>query len=1066
VRKLALFLLALLVLAVGAVLAAPSFIDWNAWRDDVAARVQAATGRAVEIEGDLSVRILPRPALSVDGLRLANIDGGSTRHMARVGALRATVAWAPLVQGEVRVTSLRIIDPVILLERLADGRTNWTFATEDDPGSGGASGTAGGPVVLPMPGTAQPDERNAEAPAVGMTVALENVQIRNGRVALRDAVHNRETNLSVPTLNLSADSLRGPYRVSGDIATGTPTPVPVVFDALVGSLDDGTTATPLDLDLLLPDTGETATLSGSLTDPLGSPVLHGSLTLKGPDLAAAAANLSALLDASPGSEGTLPRRPFSLSAALSADPASLSLSDLRADLDGAQAQGNARVTWANDGANAALTLRVRTLNLDEWFARAPQTGSAPAFHWPSLPAVLTGRIETTADALTWHGYAVRQVAVKATLDDGSLTLEDASAALPGAATLSARGTVTVEGGQPAFRGHVIASAANLRETLAWLGLPLEGPPSDRLRGFALGMQVDGTPAQARFTDVDMTLDTTRVSGALVLRGGQRLGLGANLRLESLNLDAYLPAAPPSAPEEFPGLARWVPGPAVLGLLDTVDVNALIAADSVTVHDLPLRDVSLAGSLVGGRLTLDRFTVADLAETRVTASGGLSGLGESLAFHGLSVDLEIDNPARTARLLNLDPPAALRGLGPLTQTVRLDGPANAVDVTAALHGQDGSLDLNGTVTGLPDEQPGYDLSVDLRHPDAAALARQIAHPDAPPPLPGDAAPVPLALATRVSGEGGALTLAALDLRIGNNRLEGAATVGLTDPRPHLVVDLRTDHLGIPLPPDMPLPSWLDADLNLTAGTLALGNLPPLTDATAQARWQPEALTLDSLTADVAGGRVQATATVTSPAGQTEPTWSSRIDAQDMDMARLLGVDEASDPETDALGTATLSLDLDGTGRRAEDLLSRTRGEATVSLTGLRPIPPALEGSPLAALLKPLGELDRTTAGLSGSADPGVRTTDVTGRAHLDSGILTVDALSLEHPLYQGALKGTVDLVAGTIEADGALTIPEGPFRAVVGDSVPLRVFGPLTDPAVRASFRRLRIDPARLRGQIR
>ena len=42
------------LLAVAAVLVLPSFIDWNNYRDDIAAQIESATGRRVLIDGDVS----------------------------------------------------------------------------------------------------------------------------------------------------------------------------------------------------------------------------------------------------------------------------------------------------------------------------------------------------------------------------------------------------------------------------------------------------------------------------------------------------------------------------------------------------------------------------------------------------------------------------------------------------------------------------------------------------------------------------------------------------------------------------------------------------------------------------------------------------------------------------------------------------------------------------------------------------------------------------------------------------------------------------------------------------
>lgn len=1093
-RKLALLLLVLLVLAIGTALVAPSFMDWNAWRDDVAARIEAATGRAVDIGGDLSVRVLPRPTLSVEGVRLANIRGGSTEHMVRVSAIRASLAWAPLLRGQVRVTSVRIIDPVILLERLPDGRANWVFGTPDT----GVNGRSGGSVAMPVPSRPGPGTSPSPTPAAGlddgagMTVALDNVHARNGRLVIRDARRAFEARLTIATLDLSAESLRGPFRISGDVAAGPPPATPVVFDALVGGVAPDR-PTPVDLQLLMPDSGATATLSGALSgvlssvrgDPSGPlPALRGDLSLGGPDLAAIAADLGPAVAALPWMTA-LPARPVSLSAEVTADPAGLALSDLRIDLDGAEARGHVRITVEDHRPDVTADLRLRALDLDAWLTdTAPPRASNPAD--PARgdaidtavlipPTTLSGRLSLTAEAMTWRGEVIRQARVDAALADGRLTIETAQANLPGASTVTARASLAAENGQPEFEGHVMARAGNLREALAWAGLPADQLPPDRLRGFSLDVDVAGTPGQVRLANLDLTLDTTRATGAVVLRGGARLGIGANLHIESLNLDAYLPASPARPPEPAPMAGGSVPAlPTWLAVLNDVDANARIRVDTLTVDGLPLRDITLAGSLLGGRLTLREARIGALADARVTVSGGLSGLGRQPRVHGLTVAVEIADPTRTARLLRLDPPSALRDLGPVTQTLLLDGSAEALEITGALRLRGGSLDVNGVLRDILSPRPSYDVSVDLRHPNAMTLAGAPRGTDEAAESTGAAPPLPLRLQARLGGEGSALTLAPLNLRVGDSRVDGAATLGLEGPRPHLTAALTGDRVAMPLPPPpLALPDWLDADLRLSANILTLDGMPPLTDATLAARWVAETITLDRLDARLAGGTVEASGAVTALTAATGPSWSWRLEARNMDVRRLLETtgsttQSAGADATDATvtGTATVTLALDGRDTMGPTALAGVTGEATVTVRGLHLTPGGVDGSSLAALLRPVAALDRTAADLLGDAAPARRPADLDAAVGIEAGLVTLDRLSLRHPLFAGTLSGTLDLAARTVDAEGTLAVPEGPLRAAVGPSVPVQVFGPLRDPSVRASFRGLRLPPNRLGGRAR
>ena len=116
---------ALLGLLLAIIVIVPSFVDWNQYRDEIAQQVESLMGRPVTIEGDLDFAILPSPALSVNGLRIANIPGASTVDLVTLESLDIEVAFMPLLRGTFQVERTVLVAPVINLETLPDGRNNW-----------------------------------------------------------------------------------------------------------------------------------------------------------------------------------------------------------------------------------------------------------------------------------------------------------------------------------------------------------------------------------------------------------------------------------------------------------------------------------------------------------------------------------------------------------------------------------------------------------------------------------------------------------------------------------------------------------------------------------------------------------------------------------------------------------------------------------------------------------------------------------------------------------------------------------------------------------------------------
>ena len=160
-RKLLLFLLSLVVLLAAAALIVPGLVDWNTYKGDVAAAVEAVTGRRLTIKGDLQFTVLPAPRLSVRDARLANMAGASTPEMVRLKSLEVRIRFLPLLKGRIDVESVTHVEPVIELEVLADGHANWQFAP---PRRGGKKARIPG---APVPAPAPVSPRQGWRPAAG-----------------------------------------------------------------------------------------------------------------------------------------------------------------------------------------------------------------------------------------------------------------------------------------------------------------------------------------------------------------------------------------------------------------------------------------------------------------------------------------------------------------------------------------------------------------------------------------------------------------------------------------------------------------------------------------------------------------------------------------------------------------------------------------------------------------------------------------------------------------------------------------------------------------------------------
>jgi len=114
------------VLVVGAVLLLPQ----DRLARIAADQIEAATGRAVTISGQPRVSLWPVLGVATGPMALANAPwAADSGPLLQADSLKISVDVAGLLQGAVRITGFEAVNPVIRLQRTADGRENWRLAS-------------------------------------------------------------------------------------------------------------------------------------------------------------------------------------------------------------------------------------------------------------------------------------------------------------------------------------------------------------------------------------------------------------------------------------------------------------------------------------------------------------------------------------------------------------------------------------------------------------------------------------------------------------------------------------------------------------------------------------------------------------------------------------------------------------------------------------------------------------------------------------------------------------------------------------------------------------------------
>ncbi|HZW58772.1 MAG TPA: AsmA family protein [Woeseiaceae bacterium] len=376
----------LLVLTAGALLL---FLDPNDYRDDIAARVEAATGRELTIEGDLSMRVFPWLAVEVGRTTLGNAEGFGDEPFARFDNARLSVRLLPLLLRQEIAVGTASLDALELnLAVNESGVTNWDDLTAAEAAAPAAAEESARPAVLDIASVAVTNATIAyRDAATGSRYTLEQVSLVTGRIALGEAFDvDSEFDFRVTPGDMSGHmAIAARTTVANDYArigleqltldgrvTGIARdPVDVTFAAPAVTLDlDDSRAALGELELhalglSVEASVEPFSWAGDITVPAQLSVAPFSLKELLPKL-----DIEAPVTADPTA---LQRVAFSAAASIS--PAALALDSMTLTLDDTGMSGELRVPFTATEP-ILFDLRADRLNLDRYMAPASDTPAA------------------------------------------------------------------------------------------------------------------------------------------------------------------------------------------------------------------------------------------------------------------------------------------------------------------------------------------------------------------------------------------------------------------------------------------------------------------------------------------------------------------------------------------------------------------------------------------------------------------------------------------------------------------------------------------------------------------
>ncbi|MEE2694417.1 MAG: AsmA family protein [Pseudomonadota bacterium] len=738
----------LFALCVGFILIVPGLMDWNQYKGQIVDRVAHELGREFAVSGDISLSVIPETKFSLKGVHIGSIEGASVPRMVQVESVDVEVAFVPLLMGSIQIVRVILVEPAIVFETLADGRSNWIWGEDGKEGSRLFSGE------------------------FLEDVSLEEFVISAGNFEYLDAPSGQRYQIEDVNLSMSASSLSGPFQFNGVLrAFGSE----VMVESI--SVEVNSQNNILTRGQISSQGFQLKYSASSKTTLEGVPSWGGTVNIYPNGETGLPIGWSKLWESLLGVDSMNPD--FSqLTSDFVWEGGVLDFSELEFRVG--ELKGTAVVSLGSNRVSGRVDLG--PLNLDkvlnseafmgdeqivvEMVSKITESISSLS----NRPSLVVDAI-LVADSIQYKGETIRDVVVNADINDGVIRLNQCSASFPGASSLALEGQFYLEQDSPGFLGTAEGSSDNLRALLKWLSVELGPLPGERLRRLLFSTKIQGTLASGNLTAIDIQLDTSRIEGGVnYLVSNGRAGLGIGLSVDQLDLDAYLPQVSPRNGDVTSANSSYIT------ILSAFDANLDVHLKEVTANGIPVSDVILNGLWQRGILDVEEISVGDFLGSSIKFTGILKEFSSNPSIQG-SFSAEAKKLGSLGRVFPEVNELPQYLLGPIAVELAVQGDIDQMAMDGFVEVLQNQIALRGSIVDFINNGK-VDISAEVQVASLAEFGSLLSTYGIAVPELVLGADIPVTLGAEVAGVASNLDLGAVAMA-GGGLLEAKGTVAKID-----------------------------------------------------------------------------------------------------------------------------------------------------------------------------------------------------------------------------------------------------------------------------------------------
>lgn len=588
-------------------------LDWNKHKAVVAQRFSQITGLKAVIDGNLEVKLFPSPEFSASKVKFFKNNGGKSP-LVVVNEIRASVDLMPLLDNNFIVKSMTLTDATAYVEIDEKGVLNWD-------GVGQNSNTKSGNVE----------------------VSFNDVRVNKSTLSYKNLEDKNEFEIHNVSANISAPSLKGPYKTSGKFIHNNSE---VQFKGDI--IKDSSLTLKMALNNI--SSGTSATIEGTL-----GAKAKGNVTF----------DTQSLLDVSNVVFGNASisewyNKPLYFSFQYDYEKGMAKLDNFTAKYDKNTA-GSGTVIIKNNqdrtDINADFDMAKFDLGILEGLSKdiIAQNKGGKKFA-DSAFAGYNLNLSVKAGTAWYNNVEAQNLSLGVTLQDNVIDIMRFGVIMPGDTTIKTVGRINLNNGVD-YIFNQAADSKDLRTFVSVFGIDLaklaaaENKKSIFKRAQA-EIKINGNLDSLKISFPRAVIDSTALRGNIGFVKKEKVYVLADIDTSKIIFDRYLQAVPEqlkqaSVQDKFIYQMNLIPWNRDL------DVDAEVNIASAVYNDIPLEKIYLHINTNQEHMDVKKFSVDNIAGASLSLSMNTDKIFSAPYFNELSYDIKTDNFPLFASTLGID-----------------------------------------------------------------------------------------------------------------------------------------------------------------------------------------------------------------------------------------------------------------------------------------------------------------------------------------------------------------------------------------------------------------------------